>query len=76
MLQLTLVRFAAFENHFCSDEKQCAWTYRRRLSAHDVFEFSNEVDWGGLHNRTIELQVRTSKITRLCYERVPVLQAL
>jgi hypothetical protein len=65
--QVPLVCFAAFENHFCSHEQECAGVYRGTFSADDSLKFSEEVNFCGLHGRIVELRVEDIKITEECY---------
>jgi hypothetical protein len=66
-LQVPLVRFAALENHFCGHEQECARVYGGTLSANNPLKFSEEVSFGGLHGRIVELRVEDIKITGECY---------
>jgi hypothetical protein len=66
-LQVPLVCFATFENHFCGHEQECAGVYRGTLSANNPLKFSEEVSFCGLHGRIVELRVEDIKITGECY---------
>jgi len=68
-LQVPLVCFAAFENHFCGDEQQCAGVYRGTFSTDNPLKFSQEVSFCGPHDRIVELQVEDIKMTGECYRR-------
>jgi hypothetical protein len=68
-LQIPLVCFATFENHFCGHEQECSRVYRGTFSADNTLKFSEEVSFGGLHGRIIELRVEDLKITAECYRR-------
>ncbi len=68
-LQVPLVCFAAFENHFCGHEQQCAGVYRGTFSTDNPLKFSQEVRFCGLHGRIVELRVEDIKITGGCYRR-------
>jgi hypothetical protein len=68
-LQVPLICFAAFENHFCGHEQECAGVYRGTFSADNAFKFSEEVSFRGLHGRIVELRVEDIKITGECYRR-------
>jgi hypothetical protein len=48
-LQIPLVRFAAFEDHFCGYEQECARIYRWTFSADNSLKLSEEVSFRGLH---------------------------
>jgi hypothetical protein len=48
-LQVLLVCFAAFENHFCRYEQECARIYRGTFSTNNPLKFSEEVSFRGLH---------------------------
>jgi hypothetical protein len=65
--QVSLVRFAAFENHFCGHEQECARVYRRTFAADDQLKFSEEVSFGGLHGRIVDLRRKDVKITEEGY---------
>src|SRR5207237_2076102 len=65
-LQVPLVCFATFENHFCGNEQECARVYRGTLSADNPLKFSEEVSFRGLHSRIVELRVEDIKITGEC----------
>src|SRR5262245_10184821 len=58
VLQLSLVRFAAFENNFCGQEQECPRINCGTFSADDAFKFSEEVGFCGLHSRIVELRVK------------------
>src|SRR5207245_3064789 len=68
-LQVPLVCFAAFENHFCGHEQKCAGVYRGTFSAHNPLKFSQEARFCGLHGRIVVLRVEDIKITGGCYRR-------
>jgi hypothetical protein len=68
-LQVPLICFAAFENHFCGHEQECAGVYRGAFSADNALKFSEEVGFRGLHDRIVELWVEGIKITGECYRR-------
>src|SRR5881396_1044696 len=68
-LQVPLVCFAAFENHFCGHEQECAGVYRGTFSTDNPLKFSQEVRFCGLHGRIVELRVEDIKITGGCYRR-------
>src|SRR6266566_8725022 len=68
-LQVPLVCFAAFENHFCGHEQECAGVYRGTFSTDNPLKFSQEVRFCGRHGRIVVLRVEDIKITGGCYRR-------
>ena len=68
-LQVPIVGFAAFENHFCGHEQQCAGIYRGTFSTDNPLKFSQEVRFCGRHGRIVELKVEDIKITGEYYRR-------
>src|SRR5260370_13359807 len=68
-LQVPLVCFAAFENHFCGHEQQCAGACRGTFSTDNPLKFSQEVRVCGLHGRLIERVVEDIKVTGGRYRR-------
>jgi hypothetical protein len=73
-LQVPLIRLAAFENHLCGHEQECAGIYRGTFSTHNPFKFSQEVRFCGRHGRIVELKVEDIKITGECYRRSGALE--
>src|ERR1700758_184887 len=67
--QVPLVCFPAFENHFCGHEQECARVYRGTFAADNPLKFSEEVRFGGLHGRIVDLRVEDIKITEEGYRR-------
>jgi hypothetical protein len=68
-LQVPLICFAAFENHFRGHEEKCTGVYRGTFSADNPLKFSKEVSFCGLHGRILELKVEDINITGECYRR-------
>src|SRR5207249_5728864 len=68
-LQVPLVCFAAFENHFCGHEQECAGVYRGTFSTDNPLKFSQKARFCGMHGRIVVLRVEDIKITGGCYRR-------
>jgi hypothetical protein len=62
-LQVPLVCFATFQNHFCGHEQECERVYRGTFSPDNALKFSEEVSFRGLHGRILEPRIEGLKIT-------------
>lgn len=58
-LQVLLICFAAFENHFCGHEQECAGVYRGTFSADNPLKFSKKVSFCGMHGKNRRAEGRS-----------------
>jgi hypothetical protein len=68
-LQVPLVCFAAFENHFCGHQQECARIHRKTFSPDNSLKLSEELASVACMDLILGLTLEDLKMTGECYRQ-------